>query len=122
MCSNFSTVSLTIAATRIQRGLVDYAPNDTEQYDITPSHSPSAHSHRCRRLFNPIQENGRPRRQEQKANRVSIAHTHLSRMEVAMPDMYEPHELPKMIQDGSEVETLAHWSRRADRRNAHRKT
>ena len=29
-------------------------------------------------------------------------------MEVAMPDMYEPHELPKMIQDGSEVETLAH--------------
>ena len=100
MCSTLATVSLTIAATRIQRGLLDYASNDTEQYDIIPSHSP-LRLHRCRRLFNPSQEHGRPRHQERKANRVSIARTNLSRMEVAIP-MYEQDEVPKIIQDGSE--------------------
>ena len=102
MCSTLSTVSVSIVATRIHRGLVDYAPIEfTEQYDITPSHSPP-HSHGCNRLINPSQANGRPRRQEGTANMVPIAFTHLSRMEAAIPDMYEQDEVPKMSQDGSE--------------------
>jgi hypothetical protein len=32
-------VTLSIAATRIHRGLIDYASGRTEQYDITPYHS-----------------------------------------------------------------------------------
>jgi hypothetical protein len=96
-------VALSIAATRIHRGLVDYASVEcTEQYDITPPHS-SLHSHRCLRLFDSSHSkaNGRA---ERKANRVPVMHTQLSHMEVAIPKMYEQDEsdeTPQMSQHGS---------------------
>ncbi len=93
-----SIVALTIAATRIYRGLVDYGSVEcTEQYDITPSHS-SRRSHRCRRQICPTEPNGCA---EQKANRVPIPPTQLSRMEVAIPEMYEQDETPQTTQHGS---------------------
>jgi hypothetical protein len=94
-------VVLSIAATRIHRGLVDYASGgSTQQYGTTPSH-PSLHSHRCRRHFDTSHSkaNGRT---ERKANRAPIMHTQLSRMEVAVPEMYEQDETPEMSQGGSE--------------------
>ena len=98
MCSTLSTVSLTVAATRIHRGLVDYASIEfTEQYDITPSYS-SLQSHRCRRPFDPSQANGCS---EWKVNGVPVTCTHPSRMEVTIPDMYEQDEAPKMGHHGS---------------------
>jgi hypothetical protein len=98
-----SVVAFSIAATRIHRGLVDYASaGSTEQYDTTPCHS-SLHSRRCRRLFDPSQDkaNGCTK---WKANRVPILHTQLSRMVVAIPDMYEQHETPQMSQHGSFID------------------
>lgn len=100
MCLTLSIVTLTIAATRIHRGLVAYASVEcTEQYDITPSHF-SLHSHRCRSLFDPghSKANGRT---EWKANRVPITRAQLSRMEVAIPEMYEQDETPQMSQHSS---------------------
>ena len=93
-------VVLSIAATRIHRGLVDYASGgSTQQYDTTPSHS-SLHSHLCRRLFDPSHSkaNGRT---EWKANRVPMMRTQLSLMEVAIPDLCEQDETPQMSQRGS---------------------
>jgi hypothetical protein len=98
-----SVVASSIAATRIHRGLVDYASaGSTEQYDTTPCHS-SLHSRRYRRLFEPSQNkaNGRTK---WKVNRVPILHTQLSRMEVAKPDMYEQHETPQMSLHGSFID------------------
>lgn len=102
MCLTLSIVTLTIAATRIHRGLVAYASVEcTEQYDITPSHF-SLRSHRCRSLFDPIHSkaNGLT---EWKINRVPItrAQAQLSRMEVAIPEMYEQDETLQMSQHGS---------------------
>jgi hypothetical protein len=94
-----SIVALTIAATRIHRSLVDYASVEcTEQYDVpTPSHS-SLHSHRCHRLFDPSHSKGNGRA-EWRANRVPInVRTQLSRMEVAIPEMYEQDETPQISQ------------------------
>jgi hypothetical protein len=90
-------VAHSIAATRIHRGLVDYASaGSTEQYDTTPYHS-SRHSHRCRRLFDPSHSktNGHL---EWKANGVLITRMQLSRMEAGVP---ERDETPQMIQHGS---------------------
>jgi hypothetical protein len=95
-----STVALSIAATRIHRGLVDYASAGcTEQYGTTPYHA-SQRSHLCRRLVDPSHSkaNGRT---EWKANRVPITRTQLSSMEVAIPDMYEQDETPQMSQYSS---------------------
>jgi len=95
-----SVIASSIAATRIHRGLVDYASaGSTEQYDTTPYHS-FLHSHRCCRLFDPghSKANGRT---EWKANRVPIMHTQVSRMEVAIPELYEQDETPQMSQHGS---------------------
>jgi hypothetical protein len=92
-----SVVASSIAATRIHRGLVDYASAGcTEQYDTTLSH-PSFHLHRCRRQFDASHSkaNGRA---EWKVNRVPITRTQLSRMEVAIPEMYEQDETPQMSQ------------------------
>jgi hypothetical protein len=96
-------VSSSIAATRIHRGLVDYASaGSTEQYATTPYYS-SLHSHRCRKLFDPSHSkaNGGA---EWKADRVPITRTQLSRMEVAIPEMYEQDETPQMSQAGSFVD------------------
>jgi hypothetical protein len=93
-------VSSSIAATRIHRGLVDYASaGSTEQYDTTPYFS-SLHSHRCRRLFDPSHSkaNGGV---EWKADRVPITRTQRSRMEVAIPEIYEQDETPQMSEAGS---------------------
>ena len=92
-----SVVASSIAATRIHRGLVDYASAGcTEQYDTTLSHS-SCHLHRRRRQFDASHSkaNGRA---EWKVNRVPITRTQLSRMEVAIPEMYEQDETPRMSQ------------------------
>ena len=93
-------VAPSIAATRIHRGLVDYASAGcTEQYDTTLSYF-SLHLHRCRRQSNSSHSkvNGRA---EWKANKVITTHTQLSRMEVAMPEMYEQDETPQISQHGS---------------------
>jgi hypothetical protein len=100
MCLTPSIVASTIAATRIHRGLVDYASVErTEQYDITPSQS-SLHSHRCLRLFDTSHSKA-DGRTEWEANRVPIMRTQLSRMEVAIPVMCEQDETPQMSQHGS---------------------
>src|SRR6266566_386500 len=100
MCLTPSIIALTIAATRIRRGLADYASIEcTEQYDITPSHA-SLRSHRCRRPFDPSHSNANGRA-EWKANRVPIMRTQLSRMEVTIPEMCEQDETPQMSQHGS---------------------
>jgi hypothetical protein len=102
MCLTPSIVALSIAATRIHRGLVDYASVEcTEQYDTTPFHS-SLHSH-SRRQFDSSHSkaNGHA---ELKANIVPINVTvrmEVSRMEVAIPDMYEREETPQLSQHGS---------------------
>src|SRR5882762_1077845 len=92
-------IALSIAATRIHRGLVDYASvGHTEQYDTTPYHSP-LHSHRCCRLPDPSYSNANGRA-ESKANRVT--RTQLSRgIEVAIPEMYEQDETSQMSQQSS---------------------
>ena len=93
-------VASSIAATRIHRGLADYASaGSTEQYDSTLYHS-SPYSHRCRRLFDPSHSkaNGAT---EWKANRVPIMLTQLSRMEVAIPEAYKQDETLQMSQHGS---------------------
>ncbi len=103
MCLTPSIIALTIAATRIHRGLADYASIEcTEQYDITPSHA-SLRSHRCRRLFDPSHSNANGRA-EWKANRVPIMRTQLSRMEVTIPEMCEQDETPQMSQPGSFID------------------
>jgi hypothetical protein len=97
-------VASSIAVTRIHRGLVDYASaGSTEQYDTTPYH-PSLHSHTSRRLsdLSHSKANGRAGR---KANRVPITFadfTQVSRMEVAIPEMYMQDEALQRGQHGSE--------------------
>jgi hypothetical protein len=94
-------VASSIAATRIHRGLADYASTGcTEQYDTTSSHS-SLHSHRCRRQFDASHSHGKANgRAEWNAIRAPITRTQLSRMdsEVAIPEMYELDETPQMRQ------------------------
>src|SRR6267154_775284 len=100
MCLTLSIIALTIAATRIHRGLVDYASAEcTKQYDKTPYHY-FLHSHKCHRLFDPSHStaNGCA---DWKANRVPITRTQLSRMEVAIPEMCKQDETPQMSQHGS---------------------
>ncbi|KAI0282825.1 hypothetical protein BGY98DRAFT_1174452 [Russula aff. rugulosa BPL654] len=83
-----SVVASSIAVTRIHRGLVDYASAGcTEQ---------------CRRQFDASHSkaNGRA---EWKVNRVPITRTQLSRMEVAIPEMYEQDETPQMSQHISQL-------------------
>ena len=95
-----SVVASSIAATRIHRGLVDYASGgSTEQYDTTPYHS-SFHSHRCRRLSD-VSHSKANGRAGWKANRAHIMRTQLSGMEVAIPEMCEQDEMPQKSQHGS---------------------
>ena len=64
----------------------------------------SLHSHRCRRLFDPSHSKSNGRTElgtEWKVNRVPITRTQLSRMEVAIPDMYGQDVTPQMSQHGS---------------------
>lgn len=85
-------VALSIAATRIHRGLVDYA--SVEQYDIIPYHSSRSHLYRSR-LVEPVNTTKVSGRAERKATRVpisAITHTQPSPIEVAIPEMYEMYE------------------------------
>ena len=94
-------VALSIAATRIHRGLVDYA--SLEEYDINPSHSSRSHLYRSG-LVDPVNTTRVNGRTERKANRVpirAITRTQLSPIEVAIPDMYEQGETSRMDQHGS---------------------
>jgi hypothetical protein len=87
-------IASSIAATRIHRGLVDYASAGcTEQYDTTPSHS-SLHSHRCRRQFDSSHGKANSRA-ERKADSVPIMRTQLSRVEMAKPEVYEQDKMPQ---------------------------
>ena len=96
-------ITTSIAATRIHRGLVDYASaGSTEQYDTTPYHS-SLHSHTCRRLSD-LSHKKPNSRAERKANRVPITFanfTQVSRMEVAIPKMHMQDEALQTGQHGS---------------------
>lgn len=86
MCLTPSIVALSIAATRIHRGLVDYASVECTEQLFDSGHSKA---------------NGRA---QWKANRVPVMHTQLSDMEVAIPKMYEQDEsdeTPQMSQHGS---------------------
>lgn len=92
-------IASSIAATRIHRGLVDYASaGSTEQYDTTTYHL-SLHSHTSRRpSVSHSKANGRA---ERKANRVPITFTEVSRMEVAIPEMCMQDEALQRGQHGS---------------------
>jgi hypothetical protein len=95
-------VTLTIAATRIYRDLIDYASvGCTQKYDTTPSHSFSALTAHCGRYgrSDPIgvQRSGPI---EWKGNTAS---TKLSRMEVAINRTYEQDQTPQTSQYGSLV-------------------
>ena len=96
-----SIVTLSIAATRIHRSLIDYASGRTEQYDITASFSTlTAHCDRYGRPSDPIslQESGQIK---WKGNTAPVKFAPPNRMEVFINRTYELDQTTQTIQFGS---------------------
>jgi|SRR6267154_497822 len=98
-----SIVTLSIAATRIHRSLIDYASGRTEQYDITASFSTlTAHCDRYGRPSDPIslQESGQIK---WKVNTAPVKLVLPSRMEEVIGRAYNQDQTPQTSQCGSPI-------------------
>src|SRR6266403_1480522 len=101
-----SMVTLSIAATRIHRGLADYASNGhTKQYDIIELHRilPSPHCSQFGRPSDRINFRGNGRIEWKTTNRAPITTSPLSRMERAINRnrTYGQDQMPQTSQCGS---------------------
>ena len=108
-----SWITMSIAATRMHRSLVDYTSGSADMYDIVTSfRSPTHRGHRSFSTQGSLEHNNVPP-MAPRTRRISAAPTSLDRMEVAVHVISEQHISRQISSDDSCIDTYEPGKREA---------